>query len=290
MALVSSLRRFGAALLSGLLLWVPAIPSQAAFTPVNATGAGSGNERCLAGAYCPASGTYGSALSILRAYEVDRGLAAGSLQRVDDALDTQWISLGGAQAQAIARYSSATAVLGIGLVSSPGSYAAVTGALANARVQVQNPAAFAGTPRSQDFAGFASGWADITVAANRAFVFVLGQIGSSVRLGSDSGVSGYTNSGRPQDYMVTYRVAGSDRYLVAWEDNYRRTGGGAPGDYDYNDYVVELNNVRPFANQPGGGFGTMDLTPVPLPAGFALLASGLALFGATARRRRLRPA
>jgi len=80
--------------------WIAALAALAAaglahgvVTPVNANGNGDGAERCLAGPTC-AAGAYAGVASVLRAFEIDQGLAAGSLQRVDDALDKRWVALG----------------------------------------------------------------------------------------------------------------------------------------------------------------------------------------------------
>ncbi len=68
----------------------------------------------------------------------------------------------------------------------------------------------------------------------------------------------------------SYLVAA--RYIVAFEDKFdSETPGyaGKPGDWDYNDYVFELVNVK----------------PVPVPAAIPLFLSGLAGLGLISRRR-----
>lgn len=239
----------------------------AAFTPVNEHGGGNGGERCLAGASCT-QGTYAGAVSILRAFEIDLGLAAGSLQRIDDRADTRWVVRSAdAALRPLARYAADDAVLGV----SPS--AALTGPLANASVWLDAPGALSGSVNGGDFES-SSSWSAIPLAAGRRFAFVLHNLSTSHFFRSNNG------RGAP-DFMVTWRVPGENLYLIAWEDRRKLDAAGRPNDYDYNDYVFLVRGAAPatlsHAETPAA---------TPLPGALGLLAAGLGALGAALRRRR----
>jgi hypothetical protein len=270
-----NLSRVLAALLGAALL--PA--AQAALTPVNASGAGNGAERCLSGIFC-AGGSYGGAPSILFSYAVDRGFAFNSLQRVDDSLDRTWsVVSASAAVRSIARYAGDQGQLG---VTSGAGVSMLTPVLQNSSLGVENPGLFAGSVRSGDFRQLSSAWTALPGAIGSPFAFVLQNLTSSLLLASDTALGGFSNSGYAQDWMVTWRVPGQDTYLIAWEDR-RNIVNGRPNDYDYNDYVLEVRGVSPYSG--GGMTGQGDPPPVPLPPALWLMLSALGIFGAAFRRR-----
>ena len=226
--------------------------AHAAYTPVNPHGNGNGNERCLA-SLCT-EGSYAGALSLVAAFERDLGLAAGTLQRVDDARDRRWVTLGPqAAVRPFARYAGDDSILGL----SSGGFTALSGTLANNSVWVDHRSAFAADPKKGDFRTSTFGWTDIP-DSSAPFAFVLHNLSASLYLSSDH---------YGPDWMVTYRVPGENLYLVAWEDRERLDARGRPNDYDYNDYVFMVRDVAP-------------LSSMPLPASLALLLIGLAALGA----------
>jgi hypothetical protein len=258
---------------AGLLL--PLAAAQAALTPVNPNGAGNGAERCLAGATC-AQGAYAGAPSIVRAFETDLGLAAGSLQRVDDGLDQLWTKVSGdAALRPIARYAGDNSKLG---VSSGGPTTLLAPTLASGTVLVDHPGLFAGTPHAGDFALNADPWVSIPLTS--PFAFVLKNLTSALTLSSATGLAGFSNSGYAQDWMVTYRVPGQNLYLMAWEDRRSIGANGLPNDWDYNDYVFEVRGVAPYTMTGQG-----DPAPAPLAPALGFMLAGLGALGATARRR-----
>lgn len=233
----------------------------AAFTTVNEHGGGGGSERCLAGATCTA-GAYAGATSILRAFETDLGLGAGTLRRIDDRADRRWVALSAdAAVRPFARYAADDALLGV----SPS--AALTGPLADASVWLDAPGALSGTVNGGDFQSGLP-WTAIPLAAGRRFAFVLHNLSTSHFFRSNNG------RGAP-DFMVTWRVPGQNLYLIAWEDRRRSS------DYDYNDHVFLVRGAAPaylsHAETP---------TATPLPGALGLLAAGLGALGAALRRRR----
>jgi hypothetical protein len=239
-----------------------ATAAQAAFTPIAARGGGDGSERCLTGLRC-SGGAYDRALSITRSFEMDLGLAAGTLQRVDDALDGTWSVLGaGAAVLPIARYAADVSRLGVTLPG--GGVSFVGGVIADDRVLVRNRVA----------------WLPLGLSPRSQFSFVLDNLSSRLRLASDTELSGFANSGFTQDWMVTWRVPGEDLYLVAWEDRANIGANGLPNDFDYNDYAFAVRGVEPL--------WPTDPSTVPLPPALGMLGSGLAALGGLALYRRAR--
>jgi hypothetical protein len=254
-----------------------AFQAKGATTPVNAHGNGDGAERCLAGTTCTA-GAYSDALSIVRAFEVDRGLAAGTLQRVDDALDRQWTKVAeNAAVMPFASYAADESTLGVSAIAE-GDFAPLTPSLASARVWVDDPAEFAGTHKAGDFRQNPFAWAALGGEVGSIFAFVLRNLSANLDLSSDAALAGFDNSGYAQDWVVTYRVPGMDLFLLAWED---RTAirNGKPNDYDYNDYVFVVRGAAPTPL-------VEDVPlPTPLPAALASFALGLGLLAGAVRRR-----
>jgi hypothetical protein len=250
---------------------------QAALTPINARGAGNGAERCLTGVLC-AGGADDRALSITRSFEIDLGLAAGTLQRVDDSADRRWSVLGGGgSVLPIARYAADDSRLG---VTTGAGVSPLTDVLANGRVLVDDPQAFVGTRHFADYATRPFPWMPLGLSAGAQFAFVLDDLTSRVPLVSDTSIAGFGNSSLAQDWMVTWRVPGRDLYLVAWEDRATMGANGLPNDYDYNDYVFAVQGVQPVTIGPQG-----DPPPVPLPAPLPLMAAGLGLLAFALRLR-----
>jgi hypothetical protein len=248
-----------------------------ALTPVNAHGNGNGAERCLAGSACTA-GDYAGATSLVRSLEIDLGLAAGTLQRVDDSLDMQWAKVAeDAAARPFARYAADDSTLGLSPAAG-GAFSVLASSLANTRVWVDDPADFAGTPKSGDFRQNAFSWAGLPGDVGSIFAFVLRNLSSHEDLSSDTSLPGFDNSGYAQDWLVTYRVPGMDLFLLAWEDR-STIRHGKPNDYDYNDYVFVVRGAAPkllVQNLP---------VPTPLPAPLASLALGVGLLAVAVRRR-----
>jgi hypothetical protein len=248
-----------------------------ALTPVNAHGNGDGAERCLAGITCTA-GAYAGANSLVRSLEIDLGLAAGTLQRVDDALDKQWTKVAqDAAVRPFARYAADDSALGLSSLAG-GGFSPLTSSLINMRVWVGDPANFAGTPKSGDFRQSGVAWASLPGDVGSLFAFVLRNISSHEYLSSDTSLAGFTNSGYAQDWLVTYRVPGMDLFFLAWEDRVTLRN-GKPNDYDYNDYVFVVRGAAP-------KLLVQDVPlPTPLPAALASFALGLGLLAGAVRRR-----
>jgi hypothetical protein len=259
------------------LLAACAAPAWAVYTPVNPNGNGDGDERCLAGVTC-AAGAYSGAKSIIRSLEIDFGLAAGTIQRVDDALDTSWVKLAAdAALRPVARYADDNGLLGVGVTSGAG-YTVLTASLTDNRVWLEHPSALAGTPQAGDFRQNNFSWIGVPGAVDSLFAFVLQNVTSSLLLASDASLPGYANSGSAADWMVTYHVPGLDYYVLAWEDR-TNVKHGRPNDYDYDDYVFLLRGAAP-------KLLAQDLPmPTPLPAPLAGFALGLCVLARALRRR-----
>lgn len=250
-----------------LALFLAAGAAQAAFTSVNAHGNGDGGERCLAGAACTA-GSYAGALSIVAAFERDLGLAAGSVQRIDDAFDRLWVATAADAAfRPFARYAGDRSALGIS-----GGGASPIRKLKDFSVWVDHRRLFSGVREHGDFRRNRFPWYELAGAADAPFAFVLHNFSSSLRLSSDPSLAGFSNSGLAQDWMVSYRVPGENLYLLAFEDRARIGANGLPNDYDYNDFVFIVRGAAPvmvLQEEP-------PASPVPLPPAFVSLLLGLA--------------
>ena len=239
---------------------IAATPARAATTFVDPLG-GDGNERCLIGPTCGGPGTaYNGEISIIHALELDAGI---SLVRVDDSFDQIWQTTvaNGGQVFARGRYAAHTLELGFDAGS---GYQSLVANGANGQILVTNPGMFSGAHAS-DFVAFSSDtskWTKIPLSPSALFAFVLSDLSSgnkwtSNNSGSGVGASGYANSANGLDALKDHVVVfqdGPDHYFLAWEDLPLSSS-----DKDYNDMIVEVRFV----------------TPVPLPAGGLLLASGL---------------
>lgn len=263
----------------------------ATFTPVNPRGAGTGNERCLAGTTCPDGGAYAGNASILEIIRVDIAPSA-TLERVDDGLDQLWLNfyngatpLGAVQARA--RYAGDNSDLGY---DASGVYTKLLDVLGNSRVSVDHAAtaaSFAGQSKAGDIvvSGGAGDWVTIGALSGTPFPFVLHNLSAGYYLSSATGAGcpayavncNVTGVSPWADWMVTWQVTSSafPHYVIAWEDR-NNTGlfndnfgfSARPNDWDYNDYVFELRYVA----------------PVPEPALMVLFGAGL--IGAAMRLRR----
>jgi hypothetical protein len=262
-----------ACLAAGLL----APPAHALTTFVNPSGYFYNQERCLigdAGGLCPAgdgTGAYDGATSIVRAVEIDLGATA---TRIDDLLDRIWSAPAGAEVTLRVRYADSPSELGYGPPDGgPGDYTPIAGTLPNFQVAVSDTTPFAGDPVPGDFV--ASSLTPELFAATD-FVFVLRTNyfgGPEFFLSSDSTQGSYSNSGSLADWMVAFEL--DDRpghYLLAFEDDPHTSSpcldqpGPCPGDFDYNDYVFELQLV-------------------PEPGTLLLVGTGLALLAGRRGRR-----
>ncbi len=132
------------------------------------------------------------------------------------------------------------------------------------------------------------------------FVFTIGagqadSITSTVSLGSMLGISGmqvrlydYTANGSVAP-LTTTPVAGTA--FDAWSSTVAFTGGSTtvsvlkPLTLQAGTYVLEVKGT--VTGTAGGNYtGSLNLTPVPLPAGLPMLLGGLGLFAGYAQRRR----
>lgn len=232
--------------------------AHAAMTLVN-QGGGSGSERCLIGTTC-IGGAYDGEVSIMNAIQMDLGPGA-SLVRVDDAADRIWEAMGtGGVVLTRARYAAHTLTLGF---DNGSGYQPLLSNIGNGQVLVSNPGMFTGA-HAGDFATLPGGWTSIPVSPGALFAFVLSDASSGLKWTSNNGGVGpgpaiYANTANGNDHMVSFKVASdpNPHYFIAWEDL------SFPSDQDYNDIVLEVRLVA----------------PVPLPAGFPLLLSGLAGLG-----------
>lgn len=255
--------------LASLAFGAVAVPSHAALTYVNPQG-NYGNERCLEGTTC-SGGAYNNTVSIIHALEMDMGLAAGSITRVDDGLDQIWSNTinNGGQVMTRARYAADNLRLGY---DSGAGYQYLTGNTTNRTVLVENPGLFSTDPRAGDFEAIGTAsWTTIPLSTDMMFAFIMRDVSintywSSNNSGSGVGSTGYANSVNLNDHMVTYRIS-NDHYIIAWED---RPFSGA--DLDYNDFVAEVRFV----------------TPVPVPAAFLMFGPALLGLLGLARRRAIR--
>ena len=259
--------------------------SSGAVTPVNPLGGGNGGERCLVGSgpngMCggpdASSNAYKNSFSMVSIFEKDRNLAAGSIVRVDDSLDRIWTNSvnSGGQVRVLAGYSGDRSQLGYDAGS---GFTFLTGPLANNTVLVHNPAAHSGDNHSSDYVAAADSWINIALGAGVPFAFVLNDLSMNYMISSDTGFASpsYANGQTNLDYMTTFRVNDDDpnytHFIIAWED--RNPNLGDTGDYDYNDFVVEVR----FANA------------IPEPEIYAMLGVGLGLMGWKARRKKTQAA
>jgi hypothetical protein len=250
-----------------LLFTTLALPSltYAAFTAVNPVGYNNGSERCLVGPSC-SGGTYNNAISIIRAIEMDLGLSAGTITRVDDDFDRIWeaTSLSGGQVLARARYAGDTNYLGYDTGS---GYNYLINSGPNNKVLVDNTVLFTGSVHASDFVDYgAPSWVNIPTALGQDFAFILndstiGKKWTSNNSGSGAGASGYDNSGG-LDQMVTFKIA-DNHYLIAWEDRPYNSS-----DTDFNDFVAEVKFVQ----------------AVPVPAALWLFGSAIGMLRLWRRR------
>ena len=262
------MRRRHALLLAAVALF--ASLAHATTTSVNPLGGGDGSERCLAGTTCT-GGAYNGAFSLIRLFEKDLGLAAGSITRVDDNFDKLWANTvaNGGQVQALARYAADNSRLGY---DAGAGFVAVTAALTNNKVLVNHSASFFGDTHPVDLVTASDAWVNLPLAAGVPFAFVLQDATMNYRITSNPaagvGSSGYANSHLALDYMVSFRVPDTmPHYFIAWED--RNPLLANTGDHDYNDFVAEVR----FAN------------PVPEPQTYAMLLACIGLLGFLSWRR-----
>ena len=257
---------------SALLL---ASQAEALTTPINPSGYLDNFERCLVGdagaCSAPGGGPYAGAFSVVRAIEQDLGATA---TRIDDLADRIWSASGGAEITLRARYAESPSELGFAAPGGgPGDYTPIAGTLPNFRVAVSDTTPFAADPVPGDFVQDSL---TPTLFTATDFVFVLRTNyfggGTEYFLSSDSTQGSFDNSGSEADWMVAFAL--DDRlghYLLAFEDDPFTSSpclgdpGPCPGDFDYNDYVFELQLV-------------------PEPGTLVMLGTGLAAIGARRRR------
>jgi hypothetical protein len=261
---------------AGILALIVTGWASAATTFVDPQGAG-GSERCLIGVngLCQ-GGTYGGAVSIIHALEMDLG---GSLVRVDDGLDQIWQAIGNTNGTLVGRARYAADTLELGYDKGAG-YVGVLNNTPSGQLLVSQLGMFTGAQQDNypDSIQAVGGWTTLQqLTPGTLFAFVLSDLSTNDRWTSNNsgagvGASGYGNSGAPHDdHMVTYKLVSdaNPHYIIAWED---RPFGSS--DLDYNDFVIEVKY----------------LAPVPLPAALPLLVSGLIGFAGLARSRSRRAA
>jgi hypothetical protein len=252
-------------------------PASAASTAVNPVGGpnSTGNERCFigTGGVCGAVGAFSGASSIQTILESDPNV--GTLTRIDDGLDQLWnLSSGTGLVLARARYAGFDDVFGYVPGAVGGSFTTLLPAISPNNSTFVN----AGNPNiGGDITALPSYTFTAFTTAN-PFRFAIQTPGGTVFTSQDSdNAYGY-------DHMVTLEASNvgdtvsdgvnsyvvTSRYIVGFEDLPGSLAAGVPGDYDYNDYVFELVNVK----------------PVPVPAAIPLFLSGLAALGLIARRRK----
>jgi uncharacterized protein DUF4114 len=250
------------------LLTLGALGVEAQTTYVDPAG-GGGSERCLVGVdgICQ-GGTYGGAISIVRAVEMDLNV---SLVRVDDGLDQIWQALSAGVNGLSIRSRYAADELRLGYDSGTG-YVERIDNIPSGQVHVRSGSLGEFTDEEANYAdSFAtiSNWQSLGLNAGTLFAFILNDMTTQQRWtsnnsGSGVGSGGYANSSNLEDHVVAFRITPT-QYLIAWEDRPLLAS-----DRDYNDMVLEVNWVA----------------PVPLPAALPLLLSGLLGFAGLARARR----
>jgi hypothetical protein len=235
-----------------LLTALAAAPAHALTTTVNPSGAFNNTERCLIGdstGICAPEngpGAYAGANSLVRAIATDLGTTA---TRIDDLSDRTWSAPNGAEITLRSRYAGSPSQLGFAPPGGgPADFVMIGDLLPDTEVAVANPSLFAGDPMPGDFVASALVPSAFTSAD---FVFVLrtdyANTGHNYYLSSDATQGSWDNTGIAADWMVAFQLG--DRpghYLLAFEDDpftVACASGTCPGDYDYGDYVFELQVV-----------------------------------------------